>query len=321
MDVTQNPELLQFIVDRAEVGLFVINSDYELVLWNRFMEHHSGKPAAEVVGKRLFAAFPELPEAWLARKIQNVMILKNYAFTSWKQRPYLFRFPHNRPVTGGVDCMRQNCTFLPIKNQQGEVTHVCITLFDATDESISEQKLQQARDILAESSVRDPLTGLFNRRHLESTLAKEFNRSKRYDLPFSLLLLDLDHFKSINDNHGHLAGDEVLKTAAERFLGSIRDSDTLARYGGEEFAILLPETDGPGALVVAERLRKNIEAAPVIFNQTEIPIRVSVGACVMSPTDQTYYSLLSNADIALYHSKENGRNQCTLYRAEMAEKR
>lgn len=316
----QNPELLQFIVDRAEVGVFVLNADFEVVLWNRFMEHHSGKPAAEVVGKRIFTAFPELPETWLSRKLQNVLILKNYAFTSWKQRPYLFRFPHNRPVTGGVDCMRQNCTFLPIKNQNGDVEHICVTLFDATDESISEQRLQHARDILAESSIRDPLTGLFNRRHLETTLAKEFNRAKRYDLPFSVLLLDLDHFKSINDQYGHLGGDEVLKTAAERFLGSIRDADTLARYGGEEFAILLPETGESGALVVAERLRKNIAAAPAIFNQIEIPIRVSIGACTIGPNDENYYILLNNADIALYHAKRNGRNQCALFRADMAAK-
>ena len=156
-----------FIVKWVDVGIFVINREMEVTLWNNFMANHSGQSAADMVGRNLFDAFPELPKNWLKKKIDSVFILKNFAFTSWEQRPYLFRFPHNRPITGGVDFMYQNCTFVPVKNEQGEVEAVCVTLFDATDTGISQTLLKKTMAALEESSSRDGLTGIFNRRYLE----------------------------------------------------------------------------------------------------------------------------------------------------------
>src|SRR5664279_332880 len=115
MSETVPTDLLGFIVERIEVGIFAVDRDYRVVLWNRFMATRSQRSAAEVIGRSLFESFPELPQKWLERKIDSVFVLKNYAFTSWEQRPFLFRFHHNRPITGGVDAMRQNCTFLPQK--------------------------------------------------------------------------------------------------------------------------------------------------------------------------------------------------------------
>ena len=137
-------DLLEFIVERIEVGIFAVDHDFRVVLWNRFMAIHSRRPADEVVGKNLFECFPELPRKWLERKIESVFILKNYAFTSWEQRPFLFRFHHNRPITGGVDAMRQNCTLLPQKNTGGEVELVCITLVDFTDTAMFQGRLNEA---------------------------------------------------------------------------------------------------------------------------------------------------------------------------------
>jgi len=135
--------LLEFIVERLEAGVFVIDRDYRIVLWNRFMAMHSQRPAADVVGRNLFECFPELPQKWLARKIESVFILKNYAFTSWEQRPFLFRFNHNRPITGGIDAMRQNCILLPQKDAGGEVQHVCVTLLDYTDTAMYQMRLNE----------------------------------------------------------------------------------------------------------------------------------------------------------------------------------
>ena len=138
------PHLLDFVVERLEVGVFVVDAEMGIVLWNRFMEIHSGKHSEDLIGNNLFQSFPELPKKWLEKKINNVFLLKNYAFTSWEQRPYLFRFHHNRPITGGVDTMQQNCTFLPIKNAEDEVEYVCVTLFDVTDTAVLQLQLNNA---------------------------------------------------------------------------------------------------------------------------------------------------------------------------------
>jgi two-component system, NtrC family, sensor kinase len=143
MSDSHSRELLEFIVERIEVGVFAVDRDCRVVLWNRFMATHSKRAAADVVGKNLFECFPELPRKWLERKIESVFVLKNYAFTSWEQRPFLFHFHHNRPITGGVDAMRQNCTLLPQKNSAGEVELVCLTLADFTDTAMFQGRLSE----------------------------------------------------------------------------------------------------------------------------------------------------------------------------------
>ena len=140
--------LLDFVVDRLEVGIFAVDSDMRVVLWNRFMSMYSGRSAGQVMGHNLFDSFPELPRTWLEKKIRNVFLLKNYAFTSWEQRPYLFRFHHNRPITGGVDAMQQSCTFLPVANCSGQIEHVCVNVFDYTDTALYQKKLVNAIDAL-----------------------------------------------------------------------------------------------------------------------------------------------------------------------------
>ncbi len=144
MPVAPPTELLAFTVDRIEVGVFAVDRDFRIVLWNRFMATHSKRSVADVVGRNLFECFPELQQKWLERKINSVFVLKNYAFTSWEQRPFLFRFHHNRPITGGVDAMRQNCTLLPLKNASGEVELVCFTLADFTDTAMYQGCLNDA---------------------------------------------------------------------------------------------------------------------------------------------------------------------------------
>lgn len=307
------PELLDFIVDRVSVGVLVVDRDMNVVLWNRFMETNSGRSAAEVVGQNLFKSFPELPATWLERKITNVFVIKNFSFTSWEQRPYLFHFRHNRPVTGGIDAMNQNCTFLPVKDANDEVVYVCITLFDVTDTSISQSMLRNALRSLADASNRDGLTGVYNRRYLEHLLNQEFSRAQRYGNMISLIMLDIDHFKNVNDTHGHLAGDDVLRNTARRLRGCLRDIDTFARYGGEEFAVVLPETPLEGALIVAERLCHAMGSHPVTFGDLALPVTISLGVSQLVPGIPRYEELIRRADTALYQSKFAGRNRVTVY--------
>lgn len=140
--------LLEFAVDRLEVGIFAVDAEMRVVLWNSFMSMYSGKAANEVMGRNLFESFPKLPQKWLEKKIRNVFVLKNYAFTSWEQRPFLFRFHHNRPITGGVDAMQQSCTFLPVRNKADVIEHVCVNVFDYTDTALYQKKLVNAIDAL-----------------------------------------------------------------------------------------------------------------------------------------------------------------------------
>jgi len=307
------PNLLNFIVDRANVGIFVINREREVVLWNQFMEINSKRKAETVVGTNLYEAFPELPQKWLDRKIESVFILKNFSFTSWEQRPYLFKFAHNRPVTGGVDCMRQDCTLMPVKDDAGEVQYICFTVLDVTDTSIYQSKLEETTEKLREMSNQDGLTKLFNRRYIEEILSNEFDRARRYKHPFSVILTDIDFFKKVNDNYGHLAGDEVLRVVSQRLSDTLRDTDILGRYGGEEFLIVLPETDIEGAVIVAERLRKAIDSEPIEAEGDTLPVAISLGVTELSDTTAAYAQLIAEADLGLYRSKENGRNCTTCY--------
>jgi diguanylate cyclase (GGDEF)-like protein len=168
------------------------------------------------------------------------------------------------------------------------------------------------------SASTDPLTGLYNRRYFSRALRREIARCRRHRLHFSLLLMDLDHFKQLNDEHGHLVGDEVLKKVAECLRSMIRDVDVACRYGGEEFAILLPETERLGAYIVADRLRERI-AGDFTNHPTggkHTPVTISGGLAVF-PTDGREISLLlERADEGLYEAKREGRNRITLYHQE-----
>lgn len=161
-------------------------------------------------------------------------------------------------------------------------------------------------------SLVDPLTGLYNRRHLDSNLEREFMRAKRYDSDLSLAVIDIDFFKKINDTYGHICGDYVLKEAAYLILESFRKTDLVFRYGGEEFVVLLTETSLESAQIPLERLRKNIENYPFKFKDENLKITVSIGAAGVSENINSGSELLDLADKSLYTAKESGRNRLVI---------
>jgi len=307
---------LGFIIDRVDVGILVVTESLEVVLWNRFMEANSKVSSAAIVGENLLESFPDLPGKWLSKKVRSVQLLNNFAFTSWQQRPFLFHFKHHRPITGGVTHMYQNCTFIPFEGANGE-SLVCITLFDVTDTAISHQAVQQAHADLEELSHRDPLTGVYNRRFMEGELDKEFKRVVRYGGKLSVLFLDLDFFKKVNDTYGHQAGDQVLIEVTERIGEIVRTTDCLARYGGEEFAIMLPETDTSGGLILANRVREVIEQTPIHYEEHAIPVTASLGLSEYYKGIESYDELLDQSDKALYVAKKQGRNRVICFLPEM----
>ena len=168
-------------------------------------------------------------------------------------------------------------------------------------------------DGLADRAARDGLTGLFNRREIDARAAEAIAHAERHGRPFACLLLDIDHFKQVNDNHGHAAGDTVLREAARRIEDALRLSDVVARYGGEEFVVLLTETAGDDAVVAADKLRAILARTPVTIGMTNISIRASIGAAAWHPGITTPDDLYAAADEALYRAKQSGRDRTELH--------
>jgi diguanylate cyclase (GGDEF)-like protein/PAS domain S-box-containing protein len=182
---------------------------------------------------------------------------------------------------------------------------------------------RRAEEALVRLATYDELTGLYNRREMNRILTEEINRCMRYDRHLSLVMLDIDHFKSINDTHGHQVGDDVLRWIAGLLSGSLRVTDklahyeslhNLARYGGEEFAAILPETEEGDAFMVAERIRQTVAAQPFTYTKmegerVEIAVTISMGVASLSDDAYSEETLIKAADEALYEAKRSGRNR------------
>lgn len=158
------------------------------------------------------------------------------------------------------------------------------------------------------SARHDPLTSLYNRAYLDESLAREAAMAERYNAEFSIMFLDLDNFKRINDQHGHLTGDIILQTIAATIIGEIRKQDIAARYGGEEIVIILPRTSKETGLIMSERIRKKIAKSAFTVNEQNIPVTISIGLATFPLDASSPAKLIENADHAMYRAKKAGRN-------------
>jgi diguanylate cyclase len=289
------------IFDTVNIGLVVLDSDLRVQHWNRWMMQNSDIPAEGIVGTALFDHFPTLNTVRFIRNCKSVLSFGNFSFFSQLLHKYLFPF---KPV-GSFDTrfqyMQQSCTMGPLRNEENTITSIFLIVQDVTELAANELKLM-------EMNVKDPLTDVFNRRYLEIRLNDELFRGSRYSSPLSFIMLDIDHFKNVNDTHGHQCGDHVLIAVAAELSGIIRASDCFARYGGEEFCCLLPETKLEPARVLAERFRRRIEELNPVYQQTTVPVTISIGVTELRGGD-TVETLMERADEALYQAKNNGRNR------------
>lgn len=175
-------------------------------------------------------------------------------------------------------------------------------------------ELAQANTRLRELAITDSLTGLYNRRFFFELAGKELSRAHRSQQPLSVMLLDLDNFKQINDQYGHLVGDQALQAVAKRIRDCIREIDILGRYGGEEFVMLMPDTDLASAIQMAERVCLGMNSDPIKINEQTISMAASLGVATLEVGQNiTIDSLLDQADQALYTAKREGRNQVAFY--------
>lgn len=193
---------------------------------------------------------------------------------------------------------------------------IIAVITDITQRVHAEQEMRALQVQLQEQAIHDPLTGLLNRRALEDSLGRELIRATRQRDPLSLIICDLDHFKAVNDSHGHLAGDEVLKKFAALLKEQTRGSDICCRYGGEEFVLVCPRMTQAKAAERAELLRERCAALPFIFSGKLLPVTASFGVASFPQHGNTGDQLIRAADRALYAAKDAGRNRVYCYTGE-----
>ena len=301
------------LLDSIEVGIAVIDRNFNVQVWNKFLENHSAKKANAIIGTSLFSHFPEIEEKWLRTKVDPVFNLNSPVFIIWEQRPYLLKFDCNRPVTCAAEFMYQNVTIFPIVDKSGRVERFCMLVYDVTEQALGKLGMEHLNEELKTASRVDGLTGLFNRRYWQERFDEMHKLCVRRDKPSTALMLDIDHFKRINDTYGHQAGDKVIKMLAALIKRCVRETDLAGRYGGEEFAIILNDSTVNDAKAVAERIRQLAQRLVVEHEGESISFTVSLGLAQFSPDFKGAMAWLECADQALYEAKENGRNQYRIY--------
>ncbi len=291
--------------DMVNEGIVVLDANLSVCQWNRWMAVHSRITPGDIVGKPLFSFFPNLDVPWFLRNCKSVLKFGNFAFFSQKLHRYCFPLTPSSPGASGFEYMQQSCTMGPLRDTAGRITHLFITVQDVSEVAAYEKRLR-------EMNIRDGLTGVYNRQYFQARLEEEVERHQRYKRPLSLILQDIDFFKSVNDTYGHPCGDHILSEFAALNQGAVRDVDLFARYGGEEFCCLMPETDIDDAVKTAERLKSIVADTFFSYAGADIRITMSQGVAGLCPDENSVESLLTAADQALYSAKNAGRNRVVI---------
>ena len=260
-------------------------------------------------------------EIFFLEKMYGLLTVVIFLITAVLIFQYLVRFV-TRPVNSLIDGTQMIASgefFHPlVVNREDEMGRLAEAISKMGEEIASQQyelvrtnsELLKANNELEELSKIDPLTGLFNRRYLAEVFAAEYERARRYDHNLSVLMLDVDHFKGVNDSYGHLCGDVVLREIAILLKKTVRSTDIVARYGGEEMVVLLLETDCRRATVIAEKLRQEVASCEIGCDDIYISITVSIGVATYPALEVTgIMELLEAADLAMYRAKRTGRNK------------
>lgn len=272
-------------------GIYMMDVDGYILSWNTGAEAITGYTEREVLGMQQAHVVGE-------PAISNGSLQTALHFARLNGH---CRETQTRSKRSGERYIAQ-VTLDVVRDGKGEITGFVEVFSDIT--------LQKAHeDSLYQRATRDALTGIFNRGHFTEMANVEIDRARRFAEPLSLAMIDIDHFKNINDIYGHAAGDKVIVALAQGVTRYIRKIDIVGRIGGEEFALLLPRANKQPALEVAQRLRLVLSQKKIDLGETEVSFTVSIGVAALRPTTRDLQDLMRNADAALYKAKREGRNR------------
>lgn len=291
------------ILDIIENGILIVDRELSIRFWNNWLVTHTGIAKEEAQGNKLTALFPDTSFSLLKRKVKIALRLNSSTFANSSVEEYIVPISLKKITKSIFRHMRQDVVITPLND-----TEVSIIIYDATPILEAKSIIDDQLLLMEKQATTDALTQCYNRKMFNDLLAAEVKTANRYNRTFSVIIFDIDNFKSVNDIYGHLVGDEVIKAVASLAKESIRQCDVFARWGGEEFIFLLPETAVTGAATLANKVRSKIAGHDF---GTPGHKTCSFGVAQYSPQEKIK-SLLNNADRALYYAKNHGKDQVAI---------
>ena len=296
------------IFNSIDNGIIILDENMNILAWNYWLEIRTHIKENEIVNKNICEEFSYINEKRLKRKIKSVLVTKNPSFYNVDPHHFLIDIKINSITENIYTSMQQDITLVPYDIEKKQV---CLYIYDKTSLCKTNYKLEKLNKELEELSNRDPMTKAYNRRYFADISKKMLNLSVRNKKNISLIILDIDHFKKINDTYGHSVGDDVIILLAKTLESCIRESDISARFGGEEFVILFNNCDLEYTYKLAEGIRKIIERLEVTTDEGKLKFTVSIGVAQYDTLEDnmSIENTLKRADDCLYDAKKNGRNQ------------
>jgi diguanylate cyclase (GGDEF)-like protein/PAS domain S-box-containing protein len=295
------PQIHKLLLDELYDAVYFVDTERRIQYWNRAAESTSGYAQEDVLGRHCYNNLLCHTDESGTILCHSACPLKKSMETKERSKADVYlRHKQGHRVSVSV-------RVTPIMDEQGEVIGAVEVFLDNS----SKKNLQRRTDELKRIAYVDSLTGLVNRRYLEMRLGQALEEFSLFRSPFGVLLIDIDHFKKVNDTCGHAGGDIVLAHIAQLLSDNLRETDTLGRWGGEEFVALLPNADAATTRGLADRCRMLIESSAVTIDGKKISATISVGATTVEEDDDAT-TIVSRADAAMYQSKMEGRNRVTI---------
>lgn len=295
------------LLDALPIGVMVLDGERRILAWNRWLEEHSGIALERARGRTLEDLFPSVVNRRFNMAVEQALRRGGPQILSQALHRHLIPIELPHLARHGLGLMRQHVHIEA--HGEGDAAIAVVSIIDVTGSVLRTEALTDIAQRLEHDVNRDHLTRLFNRRFVWEWLEHQHKQALRYDYPITALMLDLDHFKAVNDQHGHLVGDQVLREFACLLTEWVRESDIVARFGGEEFLVMLPRCDHELAADVAGRIVQHTRETS-LGGLPPGTITCSAGLALfdpgrpMSPTE-----LMREADRRLYLAKSNGRDQ------------